>query len=59
MLKAGLICEDRLVDLFGVISNGTELTGRQKVFVSTGSALFDNLTIGYLLEREGSPEAQR
>ena len=56
-LKAGLICEDRLVDLFGVISKGVERKGRQRVFVSTGSALFDNLTIGYLLERECSPAA--
>ena len=57
-LKAGLISEDRLVDLFGAIrtiSNGAEMTGRQKVFVSTGSALFDNLTIGYLLERKSAP----
>jgi len=54
-LKAGLISEGRIVDLFGAISRGAARTGRQRVFVSTGSALLDNLTIGYLLERGNQP----
>lgn len=49
-LKAGLITEESIKDLFGVIASGVRQTGRQRVFVSTGSALFDNLTIGYMLE---------
>ena len=36
-----------LTDIFG---SGRRVSGRRSVFVSTGSALFDNLAIGYLLE---------
>ena len=52
-IDGGLLGEDRLRDLFDVMRNG--VTGsRSRVFVSTGSALFDNLTIAYLLEQEAA-----
>lgn len=47
-LKAGLI-SGRPADLREVLRAGVPLPNRPRVFVSTGSALFDNLTIGYLL----------
>lgn len=47
---AGLIAPEGLVDLLGLLRNGPRpAPGRQRVFISTGSALLDNLTIGYLL----------
>ncbi len=56
-IKAGLITADDVVDLLGVIRDGGPgRYTRPRVFVSTGSALFDNITIGYLLrerDREG------
>lgn len=54
--EKGLIETSSLVDLFQLLRNG-ELcdTNRPRVFVSTGSALFDNLTIGYLLTK--SPDS--
>lgn len=50
--EEGLIDTSSLVDLFQLLRN-RELrdTSRPRVFVSTGSALFDNLTIGYLLTK--------
>lgn len=47
----GLIGSENLVDLFDLLREGAPDTGRPRVFVSTGSALFDNLAIGYLLSR--------
>lgn len=48
--EAGLIDTARLVDLFQLLRDGApDGPARPRVFVSTGSALFDNLTIGYLL----------
>jgi ornithine cyclodeaminase/alanine dehydrogenase-like protein (mu-crystallin family) len=48
----GLIDTAKLVDLFQLLRAGEPCdTNRPRVFVSTGSALFDNLTIGYLLAK--------
>lgn len=47
----GLISTDRITDLFGVLRNGAQPYSRTRILVSTGSALFDNITIGYLLDR--------
>jgi len=50
--KAGLIDTASLVDLFQLLRDGaSDDSARRRVFVSTGSALFDNLTIGYLLSK--------
>ena len=49
-LKAGLIAQETLVDLFDVLRQGNlPHSSRPRVFISTGSALFDNLTIAYIL----------
>ena len=55
--ERGLISAQGLVELLDVIrGKGFKDSMRQRVFVSTGSALFDNLTIGYLLSRShGQP----
>lgn len=51
-LAEGVITSDQIVDLLGVLRAGpSPSTGRPRIFISTGSALFDNLTIGYLLSR--------
>jgi ornithine cyclodeaminase/alanine dehydrogenase-like protein (mu-crystallin family) len=50
-LAAGLVVERDLTDLLGLWRDGPRpVTGRTRIFISTGSALLDNLTIGYLLE---------
>lgn len=50
--KAGLISNEDIVDLLELMRKGVPIPStRQRVFVSTGSALFDNITIGYLLSR--------
>ena len=56
--KRGLISAEALVDVFDVLCNRAPgLPTRPRIFVSTGSALFDNLTIGYLLNRfNNTPE---
>lgn len=52
-LDAGLITAEQVTDLQAVLrKEHAPSSDRPRVFVSTGSALFDNLTIGYLLERE-------
>lgn len=49
---AGLVREPDLVPLLELWRHGPRSApGRKRVFVSTGSALLDNLTIVYLLER--------
>lgn len=51
-LDAGLITAEQVTDLQAVLrKEHAPSSDRPRVFVSTGSALFDNLTIGYLLER--------
>ncbi len=50
--EAGLIDTSRLTDLFQLLRDGVaDGSNRPRVFVSTGSALFDNLSIGYLLTK--------
>ena len=53
---AGLIDDTSLTDLIGLFRerNPGKPVGPRTVFVSTGSALLDNLTIRYLLERSGT-----
>ncbi|MBI5463095.1 MAG: hypothetical protein HY941_12995 [Gammaproteobacteria bacterium] len=55
-VDAGLLDSTRLTDMFSLLRSpvAQNPTNRQ-VFVSTGSALFDNLTIAYLLERLQTP----
>jgi len=49
---AGLITTDNLIDLFDLLRQETpRTTSRPGLFISTGSALFDNLTISYLLDK--------
>lgn len=51
-LAAGLVNTDALTDLFDVLRRGSmPVASRPRIFVSTGSALFDNLTIDYVLDR--------
>lgn len=53
--NAGLISADQLVDLFQVLRQGSlPPASRPRVFISTGSALFDNLTIAYILDQVAS-----
>ena len=49
--KEGRISREQVTDLIGLLRERPEPAG-QTVFISTGSALFDNLTIDYLLDRE-------
>jgi ornithine cyclodeaminase/alanine dehydrogenase-like protein (mu-crystallin family) len=49
-LALGLISRKDLTDLFTLLRRPAAQEGRS-LFVSTGSALFDNLTIAYLLSR--------
>lgn len=50
-LAGGLIQKEDLTDLLMLVWQGPKpQDDRPRVFISTGSALFDNLTIGYLLE---------
>ena len=49
-LNAGLITSLDLTDLFTVIRKGiNEKTEQPRLFISTGTALFDNMTIDYLV----------
>jgi ornithine cyclodeaminase/alanine dehydrogenase-like protein (mu-crystallin family) len=52
-LAAGLISEDQLTDLFSLLNKDVVLddSGKTRIFVSTGTALFDNIAISYLLSR--------
>jgi ornithine cyclodeaminase/alanine dehydrogenase-like protein (mu-crystallin family) len=52
--KSDLISVDDLTDLFSILRNPKNISAGRKVFVSTGSAIFDNITIAYMLERMGS-----
>lgn len=49
--REGRITPEQVCDFFDVLKNGARATGRKRVFVSTGSALFDNLSIAYLLPK--------
>jgi ornithine cyclodeaminase/alanine dehydrogenase-like protein (mu-crystallin family) len=53
-LSEGLIDAGAITDFSGLLVSGSKkvVAGRQRLFVSTGSALFDNLTLEYLLQNE-------
>ncbi|TAN41326.1 MAG: hypothetical protein EPN22_15540 [Nitrospirae bacterium] len=48
---AGLITAKDITDLIEVLSKSAPAGSRTRIFVSTGSALFDNITVGYLLKK--------
>jgi ornithine cyclodeaminase/alanine dehydrogenase-like protein (mu-crystallin family) len=64
--SAGFIAEDNLTSLLDLWRNGPRASNRPRIFISTGCALLDNLTIAYLLEQSSpalshphrEPEAQ-
>lgn len=47
-----LISDEQLIDLISLLKNGTPPQNRTRIFISTGTALFDNITIGYLLHAD-------
>ncbi len=47
---AGKVQDDQLTDLFYLLRNKHKPTKRTKAYISTGSALFDNLTIAFILK---------
>ena len=49
--QSGLISLDDLTDLFSILRKPNKTQERRKVFVSTGSAIFDNITIAYILSK--------
>jgi len=50
--EEGVVQPHDLMDLLTLLKNGPRArNGKPRVFISTGSALFDNLTIAYLLHR--------
>lgn len=49
-IEAGLVDATAVTDLIGVYRNPPPAMDRPRVFVSTGSALFDNLTARYLID---------
>ena len=51
-ISQGRLQKNNLTDFIDLISsNQVDETGKRKLFVSTGSALFDNITMAYLLEQ--------
>lgn len=50
-VKSRLISPEQVTGLLDIIGKELPDAQRQRIFISTGSALFDNLTIGYLLSR--------
>jgi|RhiMethySRZTD1v2_1073278.scaffolds.fasta_scaffold81916_2 ornithine cyclodeaminase/alanine dehydrogenase-like protein (mu-crystallin family) len=46
----GLLQRSAVIDLVSLYRDGPRAGTRPRVFISTGSALFDNLTISYILE---------
>ena len=52
-LAQGVIHKGQLLDMFDLLRDRSrgETTAVRKLFVSTGSALFDNLALGYILEQ--------
>lgn len=49
--EGGLIALEEVTDILGILRNGLSGPGgNTRIFISSGSALFDNLTIGYLLD---------
>jgi ornithine cyclodeaminase/alanine dehydrogenase-like protein (mu-crystallin family) len=58
-LAQGRLSSARVVNLIDVYRDGARGERPRRVFISTGSALFDNLTISYLLDRIGSSAITR
>lgn len=57
-LAAGLVSEKEISDFFALIKNKPCFHEQKtSIFVSTGSALLDNLTIAYLLSQDSELEA--
>jgi len=53
-LAQGLLGPAAITDLVSLLRKGAPAPGRRcRLFVSTGSALFDNLTLDYLLRQQG------
>ena len=53
-VRAGRVSAHELTELLTLIREGCQAPVEQRrLFISTGSALFDNVTIGYLLARSG------
>lgn len=50
--RAGLLAPRAVRDLLSAVANGPRRGDGPRIFISTGSALFDNLTAAYLLSRE-------
>ena len=48
-VRAGLIEPGRVLDLLSLYRTPAASTNPRRLFISTGSALFDNLTISYVL----------
>jgi ornithine cyclodeaminase/alanine dehydrogenase-like protein (mu-crystallin family) len=57
--SAGLIADDNLTSLLDLWRNGPRTSERTRIFISTGSALLDNLTIAYLLEQSSPTQPLR
>lgn len=57
-IEDGRVDATAINDLLGVYREPPAASARSRVFVSTGSALFDNLTAGYLLG-QGTPDRTR
>ncbi|MCC7484365.1 MAG: hypothetical protein IT529_05200 [Burkholderiales bacterium] len=53
--EAGRVDPAAIPDLLEVLREPPRAGDRQRIFVSTGSALFDNLTARYLLDRPRAP----
>ncbi len=58
-IEAGLMDATAVTDLLAVYRAPPAASGRPRVFVSTGSALFDNLTARYLLETSAVKRSRR
>ena len=54
-LKHWGVSPSEVTELSQLFTSGMRVEHSRSVFISTGSALFDNLAIGYLLENAGSP----
>src|SRR5262245_27286636 len=48
--RDGLVQRNAVIDLLTLYRDGPRAGTRPRVFISTGSALFDNLTISYILD---------
>lgn len=50
-IAEGVISSAEIIPLLRLLKEGPKDSGRTRVFISTGSAMFDSLTIAYLLHR--------